>query len=61
MFSDEGKEKLATLGLELQQRLVALIPGGEHIVIEGVGHNIHIEKPDALIEPISEMIDRIRK
>jgi len=61
MFSEEGKEKLATLGMTLQQRLVALIPGGKHIVVEDVGHNIHFEKPDALIEPITEMINRIRK
>ena len=46
--------------MKLQQRLVALIPGGKHVDAEGVGHNIHIEKPEILIDLISEMIDRIQ-
>ncbi len=61
MFSEDAKKQLAELGLRLQQRLAALIPGGEHIVVEGVGHNIHVEKPDALIEPVIKMLNELRK
>lgn len=61
MFSEDAKKQLAALGFKLQQRLVALIPGGEHIVVEGVGHNIHVEKPDALIEPAIKMLKELRK
>ena len=61
MFSDEAKEKIAKLGLEMQQKLVALIPGGRHILVEGVGHNIHAEKPEALINPVVEMIKEVRE
>ena len=60
MFSEEGKEKLQLLGAQLQQKLVDLVPGGEHIVVEGVGHNIHAEKPEALIEPTLEMVTEVR-
>ena len=61
IFSDEAKEQIAKLGLEMQQKLVALIPGGRHIVVEGVGHNIHAEKPEALIAPVVEMIKEVRE
>jgi len=61
MFSDEAKEQIAKLGLEMQKKLVALIPGGKHIVVEGVGHNIHVEKPEALIAPVVEMINEVQK
>ncbi|UCG51747.1 MAG: alpha/beta hydrolase [Candidatus Latescibacterota bacterium] len=61
MFSEDAKKELAALGLRLQKKLVALIPDGEHIVVEGVGHNIHVEKPDALIDPVVKMLNEIRK
>ncbi|MFC2117168.1 alpha/beta fold hydrolase [Bacteroidota bacterium] len=60
VFSESGKKDLIKLGKELQQRLVDLIPGGKHIIAEGVGHNIHIEKPEILVEPIVEMINKIK-
>jgi len=40
--------------------VVALIPGGKHIIVEGVGHNMHLEKPEAVIEPVTEMINQVR-
>jgi pimeloyl-ACP methyl ester carboxylesterase len=60
MFSDEAKEKIAVLSMEMQKKLVALIPGGKHIVVEGAGHNIHVEKPEALIDPVIEMVNEVR-
>jgi pimeloyl-ACP methyl ester carboxylesterase len=61
MFSDESKAQIAKLGLEMQKRLVALISGGKHIVVDGAGHNIHSEKPEALIAPVVEMIKKVRE
>lgn len=61
IFSEDAKKELETLGFQLQQRLVALIPGGRHIVVEGVGHNIHFEKPNALIEPVIKILNELRK
>jgi pimeloyl-ACP methyl ester carboxylesterase len=61
MFSDEAKEQIARLELEMQQKLVTLIPGGRQIIVEGVGHNIHAEKPEALIAPVVEMINEMRE
>ena len=58
--SEEAKAKLAELAIRLQDRLVALIPGGTHIVAEGVGHNVHVEKPEVLLDPLGEMIELIQ-
>ena len=44
----------------MQKKLAAMIPGGKHIIVEDIGHNIHIEKPEALITPVFEMIKKVR-
>ncbi|MGB6865362.1 MAG: hypothetical protein WBE11_06685, partial [Candidatus Aminicenantaceae bacterium] len=60
VFSEEANKNIAELGIELQKKVVALIPGGKHIIVEGVGHNMHLEKPEALTEPVTEMIKEVR-
>ena len=60
MFSKEGREKMIKAGLEMQKKLVSLIPGGKHVIVEGAGHNIHLEKPEVLINEIKEMINIVR-
>jgi len=60
VFSKQAQKDMIALGMESQQKLVALIPGGKHIIAEGVGHNIHVEKPEILVDPIVEMIDEIK-
>lgn len=47
--------------MEMQKKLAALIPGGKHVIVEGMVHNIHLEKPEALIVPLIEMINEVRK
>ncbi|MFH1502762.1 MAG: alpha/beta hydrolase [Candidatus Eisenbacteria bacterium] len=60
LFSDEAQARLAELGIALQERLVSLVPGGKHVVLEGVGHNIHVEQPEAITAPILEMVQQVR-
>jgi pimeloyl-ACP methyl ester carboxylesterase/Tol biopolymer transport system component len=60
IFSEQARQELIKLGMDLQQKLVDLIPGGKHIIAEGVGHNIHVEKPEILVDPIIEMINKIQ-
>jgi len=60
VFSEEAIEKIAELGMEMHKKMVALIPGGKYIIVEGAGHNIHLEKPGALIGPIIDMITDAR-
>lgn len=60
MFSEEALEKMAESDSALNKKLAALIPGGRLIIVEGTGHNIHVDKPDALIAPVVEMIKKVR-
>jgi pimeloyl-ACP methyl ester carboxylesterase len=39
--------------------LVALIPGGRQVIVEGTGHDIHVDKPEVLIAIVMEMIKTI--
>jgi pimeloyl-ACP methyl ester carboxylesterase len=61
MFSAEAIEDMDKLDTALSDRLAALIPGGRLIVIEGAGHNIHMDKPQAVIGPVVEMIKAARE
>jgi pimeloyl-ACP methyl ester carboxylesterase len=61
VFSEKAVKEMAELGIEMQKKLAAMIPGGKHIIVNDVGHNIHMEKPEALITPVIEMIKEVRK
>jgi len=61
IFSEKASKKIAELGMETQKKVAAMIPGGKHIIVNDVGHNIHLEKPEALITPVIEMIKEVRK
>jgi len=60
-FSPEGGEKIWQLGFDYQKKYLELIPGGKHTIVEGVGHNMHVEKPECVIDPILEMLRDIRR
>jgi pimeloyl-ACP methyl ester carboxylesterase len=60
LFSDKAIEQMAKLDSELNDRLVALIPGGKQVIVEGTGHDIHVDKPEVLIAPVMEMIRKVR-
>ena len=60
IFSEKAQTELAELGVRLQERLVGLVPGGKHVLAEGVGHNVHIDRPEALLDPLLGMIDDIQ-
>ena len=60
MFSDGAIEAIAKLDEDLMGRLAASIPGGKQIMIEGTGHHVHVDKPEALIAPVEEMIATVK-
>ncbi len=41
---------------ELREELVRLVPSGRHVVAEGVGHDIHQERPELVIEAIQMVV-----
>lgn len=59
MFSVEAIERMADADSALNIKLAALIPGGRLIIVEGTGHNIHMDKPGVLIAPVMEMIKAV--
>jgi pimeloyl-ACP methyl ester carboxylesterase len=60
LFGDKAIERMAKLDSELNDRLVALIPGGRQVIVEGTGHDIHVDKPEVLIAPVMEIIRKVR-
>jgi len=61
MFSDGAIKELAKLDADLMGRLAASVPGGKQVMVEGTGHHVHVDKPQALIVPVVEMIGRVRE
>ena len=61
LFSDAAIEKMDKLDGDLNHKLAALIPGGKLIIVEGTGHNIHMDKPEVLVTPVAEMIRAVRE
>lgn len=61
MFSDKAIEEMAKLDEDLMGRLAASVPGGRQVMIEGTGHHVHVDKPEALIAPVKEMIKALRE
>ena len=61
MFSDEAIEKMAEADSALNNKLAALVPGGRLIIVEGTGHNIHVDKPEVLIAPVVGMVKEARE
>jgi pimeloyl-ACP methyl ester carboxylesterase len=41
--------------------LAASVPGGRLILVEGTGHYIHADRPQAVIAPVAEMIREVRE
>jgi pimeloyl-ACP methyl ester carboxylesterase len=60
IFGPESQARLAEAAAAMQKKLAGLIPGSEHILVEGAGHNVHVEKPDAVLGPIRTMLARLR-
>jgi len=61
VFSDGAVKEMAKLDMALMDGLAASIPGGRHILVEGTGHDVHVDKPEALIAPVVEMINAARE
>jgi len=61
MFSESAIEEMVKLDVALMDQIAASIPGGRHIMIEGTGHNVHVDRPEALIVPVLEMITGVRR
>ena len=60
-FSEEGNRIMQEIKIELHRKYLELIPGGKHIIVKGVIHTIHYEKPQAFIDPVLELFEQVRR
>ena len=58
--SSEVNEKLYDLLVGLHREMVALSPGGTHIIAEGSGHGIQIDRPDLVADTVRQMVESAR-
>jgi pimeloyl-ACP methyl ester carboxylesterase len=61
LLSDGAVEEMAKLDAVLMSRLTDSVPGGRQIIVEGTGHNVHLDRPDVLIGPVLEMVQVVRQ
>ncbi len=61
VFSPAGQQAIEEVAVRMQKKLVGLAPGAEHVVVEGVGHNVHLDRPEAVIAPIVTMVKKLRQ
>lgn len=59
VFSPESQARLTDVAMAMQKKLVDLVPGGRQILVEGAGHNVHLDQPEAVITSIREMVARL--
>jgi pimeloyl-ACP methyl ester carboxylesterase len=46
--------------MQLQRELTALSTRSTHIVVEGSGHDIHLDRPEAVVDGIRRVVDAVR-
>ena len=45
---------------ETHAELARMVPAGRHVVAEGVGHDIHQERPELVNEAIRQVVSAVR-
>ena len=55
-YKPETRDKVKKIKSKLSNDLTKLIPGGKEIIVEGAGHTIHTDKPQAVINAIKEIL-----
>ena len=59
-LSSEADEKLHLLLVTLHKELVALSPKGTHIMAENSGHGIQYDRPELIVDAISQVVEAVR-
>lgn len=58
--SDEDNAAYEETWQELQREIAGLSSRGEHLVVEGAGHMIHHEHPEAVVAAIRSVVEDVR-
>ena len=59
-FTPAARERLRKINVEMQRRLAAQVPGGRFVELLGVGHTIHVEKPELVLEPLLALVEEVK-
>lgn len=54
------RERSDRAWMQLQRDLARLSPNSKHTIVEESGHNIHLDRPDAVVDAIRQVVDAIR-
>lgn len=56
--SDEDKRAFNQIKLEAHAAFVSSVPRGEHRVLQDAGHLFYTQRPEAVVEAVSDILDR---
>jgi pimeloyl-ACP methyl ester carboxylesterase len=59
-LSPESLGKFRPMLQQYHQKVAELSPRGEHIPVEGAGHNFPLEKPEVVIDAIRRVLEMVR-
>jgi hypothetical protein len=61
MFATEASQRqLNDIKLAINRAIANSVPHGEHRVLENAGHaTFHVDRPDAVVQAIRDLLDRV--
>jgi pimeloyl-ACP methyl ester carboxylesterase len=59
-FSAEGVARIKKVNARMQRRIAGLVEGATLVGVPDVGHNIHIDKPRALLDPLLAIVAEVQ-
>jgi pimeloyl-ACP methyl ester carboxylesterase len=60
-ISKEDAEQFEAAHDEMQAELAALSPKGKHVIAEGTGHYIQVDRPELVIDAVREVVEATRE
>ena len=60
-LSDEGNAAMRRTSLELHGELVGLSTNSDHRIVEAAGHNVHRDRPEAVVAAIRDVVMAVRE
>ena len=58
MSADVPIEEIQSTWLVLQDELASLSTNSTHLIAEGSGHAIHLDRPDLVVDAIDQLLER---
>ena len=61
VVSAEGNAAMRRVWLELHEELAGLSTNSDHRIVEGAGHYIHVDRPEAVVGAIGDVLGAVRE